>query len=38
MRHEKSIEEQQAELIEGLMHRAYLDFIKKEKTKLKEEK
>lgn len=38
MKDEKPIEEQQAELMEGLFYRAYLDFTHKEKTKQKEEK
>ncbi len=38
MKEEKSIEERQAELMEGLFYSAYLDYVKKEKAKQKEEK
>jgi hypothetical protein len=34
----KSLDDQQAELMEGLFYRAYLDFINKEKLKQKEDK
>jgi hypothetical protein len=35
---QKSIEEEQAELMEDLYYIAYLDFVSKERTKEKEEK